>query len=313
MATDPVVPFQFTPVGAAEGSRVQANFEQLLKYIRDRNDGTVGWDLVRVADGSVGTPSVSFINDTDNGLYRIGTNNWALSTGGAKTIDLKTTGVGLYTAPSTIFHTLQSDSSIVNGWRLEQASTGDAVINFLLTGAQNWYVGADNSQSDRFAIGTDQLGDADALRITTAGEITQPLQPSFLVTDGTGATDVTGDGTSYTELWPTEIYDQGADFSSNTFTAPVTGRYLLTASIELLNVLTTHQNRRLQISTSNRTYQTIANAALAFTREGMTISVIADMDANDTAVVIVNVDNSTKTVDILADATSNFFSGSLIN
>lgn len=38
-------------------------------------------------DGSVGTPSISFASDTDNGFYRIGANNWALSVGGAKVME----------------------------------------------------------------------------------------------------------------------------------------------------------------------------------------------------------------------------------
>jgi len=39
----------------------------------------------------------------------------------------------------------------------------------------------------------------------------------------------------------------------------------------------------------------------------------ADMDANDTAEVRVLVAGSTKTVDVDADGTMNYFSGSLIN
>lgn len=46
MATDPVVPFQFLAIGSAESPKVQADFESLLKYIRDRNNGTVQWDYV---------------------------------------------------------------------------------------------------------------------------------------------------------------------------------------------------------------------------------------------------------------------------
>lgn len=44
MATDPTVPFQFLIAGNAENPKVQANFDALLKYIKERNNGTTAWD-----------------------------------------------------------------------------------------------------------------------------------------------------------------------------------------------------------------------------------------------------------------------------
>lgn len=148
---------------------------------------------------------------------------------------------------------------------------------------------------------------------SSAGEITQPKQPSFLVTDGTGATDVTGDGTGYTELWPTEVFDQGSNFASNTFTAPVTGRYLLSTAVLIQHLLTTHDIKQLSIITSNRNYRYRFTDVIAKTEMTLAVTVLADMDANDTATVVIVVASGTKTVDIINDATFNYFSGSLIN
>ncbi|MFZ1992338.1 MAG: DUF2793 domain-containing protein [Alphaproteobacteria bacterium] len=39
-------------------------------------------------DGSVGAPAIGFASDTDNGLYRIGANNWAGAAGGVKGFEL---------------------------------------------------------------------------------------------------------------------------------------------------------------------------------------------------------------------------------
>ena len=39
-------------------------------------------------DGAVGTPSISFAADTDCGIYRIGTDDWALANNGIKTLEL---------------------------------------------------------------------------------------------------------------------------------------------------------------------------------------------------------------------------------
>ena len=46
-------------------------------------------------DGSVSAPSVGFSADTDTGLYRIGSNNAALSAGGTKVVDMKASGVAV--------------------------------------------------------------------------------------------------------------------------------------------------------------------------------------------------------------------------
>ncbi len=43
--------------------------------------GTLPW---RGQDGLVGTPAVSFSGDTDNGMYRIGTDNYAFAAGGTR-------------------------------------------------------------------------------------------------------------------------------------------------------------------------------------------------------------------------------------
>ena len=45
-------------------------------------------------NGSVSAPSYGFGNDTDNGWYYIGTNNWAGAVGGSKWIDISATLVG---------------------------------------------------------------------------------------------------------------------------------------------------------------------------------------------------------------------------
>jgi hypothetical protein len=43
-------------------------------------------------DGAVGTPSIGFYDDTDNGLYRVAANSWALVAAGAKVLGITTTG-----------------------------------------------------------------------------------------------------------------------------------------------------------------------------------------------------------------------------
>lgn len=45
-----------------------------------------------VLDGSVGVPGIGFSNDPNNGLYRIGTDDFAVTVGGVKTMEFKSDG-----------------------------------------------------------------------------------------------------------------------------------------------------------------------------------------------------------------------------
>lgn len=149
---------------------------------------------------------------------------------------------------------------------------------------------------------------------SAAGSITQPLQPSFLVTNSAGQTDVTGDGTAVTITWGNEITDRSGSFASNTFTAPITGDYLLTTSVLLRQLAATHTSVILSITTSNREYR-ITDLITTLSDNGMALhdAVVADMDTNDTATVVVTVSGGTKVVDIDNDAKQNYFSGTLLN
>lgn len=46
---------------------------------------------VEMADGTAALPSITFINDLNTGFYRIGTDNFALTTNGTKCVDWSTT------------------------------------------------------------------------------------------------------------------------------------------------------------------------------------------------------------------------------
>lgn len=121
-------------------------------------------------------------------------------------------------------------------------------------------------------------------------------QPSFLAYLGTTDSNVTGNGAAYvlgSGNALTEVFDPGGDFAvggsgTATFTAPVTGKYLLTYKIALTG-FTAATTPQYQIITSNRTYEvfrTDTNTSGSCTYE---INVIADMDASDTATYLLDV------------------------
>lgn len=89
------------------------------------NDLTTGL----AGDGTAGAPGISFSSDPDNGFYRIGANNWAAATGGAKTIDFNTSGI-------TITGTVSATAGIVSPVVQNTGTTYTATGTYTVTAAQ---------------------------------------------------------------------------------------------------------------------------------------------------------------------------------
>lgn len=201
------------------------------------------------------------------------------------------------------------------------ATAADPFVRFGISATRFWSIGIDNSDSDSFKINTDTSGvdpsiGTNVMKITTAGEFTYQLQPAFLGRLNTTDVNVSGTGTVYqlgTNTALTEVFDQNADFNTNgTFTAPVTGRYHLEAQLWVTGT-TVATSLRINLVTSNRTYSKIYNRVAAATDFVQNITVLADMDATDTAVVqVVTSGEAGDTDDLLGGATvACYFSGYL--
>ncbi len=117
-------------------------------------------------------------------------------------------------------------------------------------------------------------------------------------------------------VFGTEIFDVGANFASNTFTAPVTGRYLLHAECRLNSIDSVVANLAdtLTLSTSNRGYANylypykVLNEDTSWSFQN---TCIADMDASDTAVCQLWIWGGTAQSDT-ATNTATSFSGYLL-
>lgn len=214
-----------------------ADWVEMLRV--DSTNNRVFENVGYFGDGVVGAPGITFTNDTDTGIYRIGTNALGIVTAGAAAI----------------------------------------------------------------AVGAD-------------GDVTMPLQPAFLAYNSVTDTDVTGAGTVATVDFDTEVFDQGNDFAADTFTAPVVGRYLFEVSVMLQQFGAGANDMRLTLVTSNRSYRhSTVNPPVAGNDQFYTFSVLADMDAADTATVTVVVSGMAgNTVDIFGSATNmdTRFSGHLV-
>jgi len=150
--------------------------------------------------------------------------------------------------------------------------------------------------------------DTTAFDLQTAGNVSMPNQPGFLAYNSATDNNVTGANAVATVDFDTEVFDQNADFATDTFTAPVTGRYLVAYRVAVLGVTSAGDSSILQLVASNRT-TSAQNHAWNLRDEGdvqysLTGSQIIDMDASDTFTITLQADGeSTDIQDIQGVAT----------
>jgi hypothetical protein len=156
-----------------------------------------------------------------------------------------------------------------------------------------------------------------ALSIDSTGAVTKPLQPCFHAELGSTTQSNLSTGSTTLE-YKIERFDQNADFNTSnyTFTAPVTGRYLICANIELINIDNANDYMRMRMNTSNLDYyQGIWSPNLVFSSDGgywsMHMAQIVDMDASDTCLIQIQINAGAAQTDIVG-TTANVFSGCLL-
>ena len=153
--------------------------------------------------------------------------------------------------------------------------------------------------------------DTEFMRAHSIGAVTFSKQPAFLVF----SVDSNNFPINDTRLMTldTEVFDQNNDVASNVFTAPVTGRYQLSLSLYFQNVVDDAIYLEVYLTTSNRTYYFIIDPEAMLERTStyhtITASVLADMDASDTASISYRQSSGTATTDF--NGTDSFFSGYL--
>jgi len=176
--------------------------------------------------------------------------------------------------------------------------------------AQDFHIGLDDTDDDlKIGLGS-TLGTTTHMAFSEAGAVTKPLQPAFSATPSTNQADIST-GSNHEVVFGTERFDQGSNFASNIFTAPVAGKYFLSAVITLQNVDTASVTYQLSILTSNiRYYWNIDPKFSGDLTMPMTGSVVADMDATDTAKIEIYQQTGTAQTDVVA--ASSWFTGCLL-
>jgi len=179
--------------------------------------------------------------------------------------------------------------------------------------AQDFHIGLDDS-ADSLTIGLGSaLGTTSHMVFDANGHITKPLQPAFNVSPNAGSDNENLTTGGWVDIvWNTERFDQNGDFASNTFTAPVTGKYMLSALLRVVNMDTANTGVSYAFRTSNQDYIWHFEPDIIFSEDsgshGLTLSLLVDMDASDTAKVSFYLNGGTAQTDVHEDS---WFSGYL--
>jgi archaellum component FlaF (FlaF/FlaG flagellin family) len=165
--------------------------------------------------------------------------------------------------------------------------------------------------------GISSSANANAIVISADEQVNLPGQPAFLAYNSSGDTNQTGSsGAAATIDFDTEVFDVGGNFASDTFTAPITGVYLLSTEIVVGGITDAANRIDFSITASNRSYymqQLDTNLPIGNTQ--VSITGLVDMDATDTASVNIYMRGESSNVcDIIGDGTLlvTSFSGILV-
>ena len=223
----------------------------------------------------------------------------------------------LFRTVGTVSHPSSNALEATSGTFTGDVTIGDASAadkKILFDGnAQDFHIGLDDS-NDSLTIGLGSaLGTTSHMVIDANGHVTKPLQPAFLATKSSiqsniainSVTQITFDG---------ERFDQNGDFSSSTFTAPVTGRYQFNVVTTLAELDQDSSYVEFKLETSNVTYTHPIVDPDGFDRDlpyfTITYAQLVDMDANDVAKASLYIPDGSAQTDVRAS--QSFFSGYLV-
>lgn len=227
-----------------------------------------------------------------------------------------TSSVGIGTSNPSSFYSLADNLVVGTG-------SGGNGITIYSGSADSGYLGFNDTASASMQgfIQYNHSGDymafapngSEKMRIDANGHVTMPSQSAFSVKHSVAQNNQPINTYPNTIQFDTEVFDQNADFSGNTFTAPVTGKYQFNMMIRMNELDTGANYYQIYLITSNRTYYTTLdpNFSSDLSYYNIDYSVLADMDAGDTATVTFYQNNGTAQTD-LPSGNDMYFSGYLV-
>jgi hypothetical protein len=192
-------------------------------------------------------------------------------------------GIGV-AAPSGKFEI--EDGGTSHGNTLLKVTLDDQSSHYGLSVGNDTYNTADEKglilQQANDGTGQILVNTTGGIYIDTTGAVTKPNQPAFLATITSESR--TGQDSLSDSKYATEIFDNNADYNTGTytFTAPITGRYQFNVTMGVSGI-STGNDMYMRLQTSNRDMDYRFKAGNDV--DMLVISMLADMDASDTAKV----------------------------
>ena len=272
------------------------------------SDFSVGGDLTisdKIIHSGDTNTAIRFSGNDTVGIETAGLNRLAINSSGTTKLEKAQLSTQFDTGSFLRLH----PSSTTNSGGFTNIFFGTSTTANYGVAVGGLRAGTDDVPSFQIRMLNDAITGVRVLKITNAGEVTMPLQPAFQVHPASTQTNI-GTG-AVTVVFGTERFDVGANFASNTFTAPITGKYQLNA---IFNVLQMDQDTGyydMAIVTSNKSYFHSVDPDI-FDQDApfyyAQISALADMDAGDTAKMTITRQDGAAQLDI---AVNTNFSGYL--
>ena len=299
----------------SDGAVLNIGADNDLKISHSGSAGTINNNTGDLSIQSDGNLKLERKDGGEDYIHCIADGAVELHHNGTKTLETIASGIQISTPQ------IATQFDLSSALRIHPASTTDSggyTNAFFGTSTSNNFgvaVGAKRAEANgnpsfQIRILNDSVTGLEVFNITTAGAVTKPKQPAFLVRPSSAQNNL---AENTVIAFGTEIFDQGADFSSNTFTAPVTGRYQIQAGVRIAPLDTAATWNRIELIMSNRSYNSAIMDPGVLSSDPVywhfNISVLADMDADDTAQLRWGQSGGTTQVDVDVDS---HFSGYLV-
>jgi hypothetical protein len=198
--------------------------------------------VTTVAAGSASAPSITPTGDSNTGIFFPSADTIAFAEGGVEAARLDSSGrLGIGTInPTSLLHLSSTTTPQLN----VQAPTGESQIR-ISSGTGNYrrilFVdSATTPTKNNFEIAVQEVDNSlffgpsttvggltfsgsTGLRVDSSGRVTMPSQPAFIASKNSGQTLTST--VNNVVSFDTEVIDIGSNYSSNKFTAPVSGTY----------------------------------------------------------------------------------------
>ena len=249
-------------------------------------------------------------NDGDSSITADTDDRVDVKVGGSDKVHVTATGLGVGTnSPDEILH-LKTTADADLGLKVQNDDT--QAFCKVQSGGTALYGG---NGGVNFVSGSSF---ATAMNIDANGHVTMPKQPGWFATANDNTVLTNGGFTQ--PLLKNELWDNGSDYDASSsgthrFTAPVAGKYLVTAGIGIVSNGLTSSRLLISIWKNDYLHQYVGSnysaGAQPYTTNGSTL---VDLSANDYLRMLIQVDGGNKNTDFRTDQQylATFFGGYLL-